>query len=270
MTPKADSHWILLRGLAREARHWGVFPTELETSLKESGISARVDCLDLPGTGRFSEMRSPVTIKEITSFTREKFVELRRRLREQGEIPPEKAYLVAISLGGMVACEWMERWPDDFAGVVLINTSFKGFSPAHHRLTPEGVTHLFNILRSKHPEERERRVLGMISNRPEIHASVAKEWAAIQLHRPISYENFGRQLTAAALYQPRLPKPHQPVLILNSERDRMVNPACSAVIAEKWGATLVKHPTAGHDLPLDEPQFTAREIARWAGSLGGR
>ncbi|MES2963303.1 MAG: alpha/beta fold hydrolase [Bdellovibrionota bacterium] len=269
MTPKAETHWILVRGLARESRHWGDFPVELRAALKTEGHAARIDCLDLPGTGRFSEMRSPVTIGEITAFAREKFLELRRRMREQGEVPPVKTYLVAISLGGMVACDWIERWPDDFAGVVLINTSFKGFSPFHRRLTKEALGKLFKIVRSKDTLEREKLTLAMISNRPDTYERIAREWAAIQETRPVNLENFVRQLSAAALYQPRLPKPRQPVLILNSSADRMVHPSCSEVIADRWGASLVKHPTAGHDLPLDESAFTSQEIVRWYESLQG-
>lgn len=267
MTPSADSHWILIRGLAREARHWGEFAQDLEKELAATGLSARVDALDLPGAGRFSEMRSPVTMKEIAIFVREKYLELRRRMREQGQVPPPKSYLVSISLGGMVACDWLERWPDDFSGVVLINTSFKGFSPIHHRLTPGSLKHFVRIFSAKSVQEREYQILEMISNRPETYDSVSREWATIAESRPVTYENFGRQLVAAALYQPRLPKPHQPVLLLNSEKDRMVDPACSTEIAKSWGVPLVKHPTAGHDLPLDEPGFTAREIAKWSSLL---
>ncbi|MEK7356912.1 MAG: alpha/beta hydrolase [Bdellovibrionota bacterium] len=263
MTPNAESHWILVRGLARESRHWGTFAKEFACALETEGRTARIDLLDLPGSGRYSEMRSPVTVKEITSFMREKFLELRRRIREQGEIPPPKTYLVAVSLAGMVACDWMERWPGDLTGVVLINSSFKGFSPPHRRLTPEAYARMFKILREKDPVEREKRVLEMVSNRPERHAEIAAEWAAIQLSRPVSHENFVRQLTAAALYQPGLVKPETPVLILNSEGDRMVHPSCSEQIAARWGATLVRHPTAGHELPLDEAAFTAKAIANW-------
>lgn len=269
MTPKADSQWILLRGLTRESRHWGRFPGELEKKLLAHGHSARVDSIDLPGTGRYSEMRSPVTIKEITSFVREKFVELRRRLREQGETPPPKVYLVSISLGSMVACDWIERWPGDFSGVVLMNTSFKGFSPMHRRLTPGAYAHLFQALRAQDPVKREHAVLSLISNRPEQYAELAKEWADIQLSRPVSYENFARQLTAAALYQPGLPKPGVPVLLLNSASDRMVHPSCSQDIARRWEAPLVVHPSAGHELPLDEPEFTAAEIVQWYDSGAG-
>jgi pimeloyl-ACP methyl ester carboxylesterase len=269
MTPNADTHWIFVRGLARESRHWGSFPEEFARALANSGNSARVDGLDLPGTGRFSEMRSPLTIYEITTFVREKFLELRRRMRERGEIPPPKVYAVAISLGAMVVCDWMERWPDDFAGVVFINTSFKGFSPPHRRLTPEAIVHIVNIMRASDPVERERRVLKMTSNRPELHEEIAKEWARLGLERPTTPENFARQLTAAALFAPKLPKPQQPVLLLNGAGDRMVHPSCSKEIAARWGATLVQHPTAGHDLTVDDGPFATKEIIRWYESLQG-
>ena len=38
--------WVLLRGLTREARHWGGFPERLGAAL-----GVEVHCLDLPGNG---------------------------------------------------------------------------------------------------------------------------------------------------------------------------------------------------------------------------
>lgn len=55
--------------------------------------------------------------------------------------------------------------------------------------------------------------------------------------------------------------------MLVSERDRLVNPACSRRLAEATGAVLEQHPQAGHDLPLDDPTWTVDAIARWQAQL---
>lgn len=257
----ASSHWILLRGLARETRHWGSFGQELEKAIP----GARVDGMDLPGTGRYSEMKSPTSIPAITEFVREKFVELRTRMRDAGQEPPSECHLVAISLGGMVASEWLSRWPEDFVSCTLVNTSFRGYSPILKRLLPESYLHLFNIARHTDWRERERHVLKMVSNRPDMYETIAEEWAKYAYERPVSVENFVRQLAAAGRYQPDLDVPPCRVLVLNSERDRMVSPSCSELIARRWNAELRRHPTAGHDLPLDDPKWTVEQIrAFWA------
>ena len=40
--------WILLRGLTREASHWGAFAGDFQTALPQ----AKVVALDLPGNGQ--------------------------------------------------------------------------------------------------------------------------------------------------------------------------------------------------------------------------
>ncbi|MNT87203.1 hypothetical protein D3C72_2275890 [compost metagenome] len=37
--------------------------------------------------------------------------------------------------------------------------------------------------------------------------------------------------------------------------DRLVDPVCSARIAQAWNAPLLTHYWAGHDLPHDDPQW---------------
>ena len=54
-----------------------------------------------------------------------------------------------------------------------------------------------------------------------------------------------------------------PILFLSSGGDQLVNPVCSEKLAQKYKATLKNHPTAGHDLPLDDPQWVSGEISKW-------
>ena len=263
-----ETHWILLRGLGRESRHWGDFPDLLKESIeKASGKPARVDGIDLPGTGRYSEMRTPVSIGRIAEFARGKFMEIRKAQREAGKTVASETFLVAVSLGGMVASRWLERWPEDFSGCVLMNSSFRGVSPFHRRLAPTSYVHLFNILRERDVLERERHVLRMVSNRPEIREETARRWAEIAHERPISHENFALQLAAAARFRSGIEVPPCPVLVLCSLADRMVHPSCSQTIADQWNTEIREHETAGHDLALDDGPWVARQIAEWRARL---
>jgi pimeloyl-ACP methyl ester carboxylesterase len=253
-------HWILLRGLAREARHWGRFNEQLAQAM---GPGAKVDAIDLPGAGRFSEMRSPTSMHQIAEFIRLKFHEIRNRQRERGEMPAAKSHLVAISLGAMVATEWVNRWREDFSSLVLINTSFNGFSPLYQRLRPEAYWHLLKAAGSQDMREREAHILRLICNRPDVREMLLEEWTAIQQNRPVSLENVIRQLAAAARFTPPTRAPGLPTLILGSGGDRMVAPSCSEAIAAKWQVEFDRHPTAGHDLPLDEPDWVLQRLARF-------
>jgi pimeloyl-[acyl-carrier protein] methyl ester esterase len=268
-TAPKTSHWVLLRGLAREARHWDGFPDTLAKAFAEKNEVARIDAIDLPGTGRFSEMKSPITIGELTEFAREKYIEIRRRQRERGETPSERTRILAVSLGGMIAADWLERWPDDFKEAVLINTSFKGFSPIYHRLQLGAAKHILRSLRPLTDFERELHALNLVSNSPDMKAreAVATRWATYAAERPVTLENFSRQLLAAALYRAPVEKPETPTLILYSKNDRMVSPECSKEIIRRWRSESSVHPTGGHDLTGDEPGWVVQKIIDWEQKL---
>ena len=85
----------------------------------------------------------------------------------------------------------------------------------------------------------------------------------------MSAANTLRQLAAAARYRWSGSAPAQPVLVLRSAGDRLVDPACSQRIAEAWRAGLLTHPDAGHDLPLDDGPWLAAQVAAWAAVHAG-
>ncbi len=258
-----DIHQLfLLRGLAREARHWGDFIRDLETAYGAQGIELRVETIDLPGAGRHSEMLAYPTISQTSNFARQKMKEILVREAEQGLRPASHRRLVAISLGGMVAADWLSRYPTDFHSAVLINSSFRGVSRVLDRLRWQSWWRIPKIVGSKEVEAREAKILDWVSNRIERRRDVLSSWVAIQNSRPVSKLNLALQLTAAAQFL----APTQlstPLLVLASEKDRMVNPACSKAIAERYDAKILFHATAGHDLPLDDGPWVATMIAQW-------
>ena len=119
---EAGKNWILLRGLSRESAHWGAFVPLLQASFPD----AKVTLLDLPGTGRFYQEDSPNTINGITEQV--------RSLAQSEGLLEQPVTILALSLGAMVAWEWMLSHPKDISGAALINTSFAGLSPFYQRL----------------------------------------------------------------------------------------------------------------------------------------
>jgi len=77
---------------------------------------------------------------------------------------------------------------------------------------------------------------------------------------PVAAANALRQLLAAARFMPPRSKPPIPTLVLSGLGDRLVNPRCSQAIAQAWNLPLETHPTAGHDLTLDEPEWVIEKL----------
>jgi hypothetical protein len=46
-------------------------------------------------------------------------------------------------------------------------------------------------------------------------------------------------------------------------RDQLVNVQCSLTLAERWHCSIKLHPTAGHDLPLDDGIWVAQQVKDW-------
>ncbi|MDI1232181.1 MAG: alpha/beta hydrolase [Methylobacter sp.] len=269
MNKTLGQNWILLRGLARESAHWGAFIPLLQSTFPD----AQVTLLDLPGTGCFHRETSPRTIKAITDS-------LRRHALDKGVIQ-QPVTILALSLGAMVAWEWMRSYPEDICGAALMNTSFADLSPFYQRLRWQSYGKFAALAMTHEVHNRESGILRLTSNRRyiardgEYSASqsvtgltqdeqIIQAWENIQNQRPISLKNSFRQIIAAASYRPGDIKPEHPVLLLNGLGDRLVSPACSEAIHKKWHLELRRHPWAGHDLTLDDGTWVASQLKDWA------
>jgi pimeloyl-ACP methyl ester carboxylesterase len=178
------THWLLLRGLAREAAHWGALPRLL--AQRGGGV---VVPLDLPGAGSEYLRRSPASVAAIAA-------DCAYRWR-----PParERTVCIALSLGAMVALEWLRQRPGAFDALVLVNTSAGGVSPFWHRLQPRHYPTLLSLLAPGLPvARREQRVLAMTSADPGRHPGVVRWWTGIARQRPVATANALRQVWAAA------------------------------------------------------------------------
>ncbi len=257
--PPSDSDppptWVLLRGLTREAAHWGEFPQTLQRALQEHQPGTLLLTPDLPGNGQRHREPSPATVQGMVAACR-------TNLQRQGVCGP--VTLLAMSLGAMVAAEWAHTAPGEVAGCVLINTSVRPFSPFHHRLRPTSYPSLLRLaLGRMEPEAAERCILRLTSNHVGPQSGVIQAWVQARELRSVTPRNALRQLLAAARYRALRQAPPVPLLLLGSTQDRLVNPRCSQALAQAWDRPLVLHPTAGHDLPLDDPHWVARQVLEW-------
>jgi len=251
------STWIFLRGLTRETTHWGSFPDVFQTAIPD----ARIVLLDLPGNGWLHRQRSPVTVQDMVAACREE--NARRGVQQP-------VHLLAMSLGAMVAADWARRAPAEIAACVLINTSFRPFSPFYRRLLPRNYPSLLRLaLLSRSAEATESAILRLTSNHATRNSHVVADWVGARGQRPVSRVNALRQLVAAARYRAPTTAPASPVLLLSSRHDHLVDHRCSQAIARAWNCPLLTHPDAGHDLPLDDPLWVAEQVRRWTSEAPG-
>lgn len=244
--------WVLLRGLTREARHWGDFPARFHAVFADLLAEGDILTPDLPGNGRRHAEPSPTSVEAMMEACR-------RELREQGRRPPY--HLLALSLGGMVALAWAARYPRECRAAVLLNSSLRPWNPLHERLRPGAWTTLPRLLLAS-GEARERIILELTSARVEEMKHLLPDWTAWARECPVSRRDALRQLLAAARFAV-VEKPAIPLLLLAGAGDRMVHPHCSLRLAHAWGADFALHPTAGHDLPLDDGDWVARQVRDW-------
>jgi pimeloyl-ACP methyl ester carboxylesterase len=249
----APGTWVLLRGLTREAGHWGHFTPTLQAHLPPG---SRIVTPDIAGNGALHQQSSATSVPAMAE-------QIRQQLTAMGCEPPYS--VVAMSLGAMVTVAWMHAQAHELARAVLINTSLRPHSPFWHRLQPRQYPTAARLIFTRpSPLQWEQAVMRMTCQHPPDADQTLKHWLALRAQHPVSLGNGLKQLWAATQYRAPLDVPAQvPTLLLHSARDQLVNPACTRTLAERWQWPVVCHPTAGHDLPLDDGDWVARQIGHW-------
>ncbi|MER2512300.1 MAG: alpha/beta hydrolase [Nitrosomonas ureae] len=242
---KGREHFVLIRGLLREARHWGSFFTDLQQHFPDAIISTP----DIPGNGLRYHATSPETIAGMTEVLRQQI----------GSGQPLR--LISLSMGGMIAIDWMTRYPDEVEAAVLINTSARPLSPFYHRLRWTAYPHVLRMILQS-AAQKEADILRLTSNRHQHDTTLLKLWQQWQQQCPVSRASARNQFFAAVKFSIST-KPQQPLLVVTSRADRLVDYRCSLKLAQAWDADYAQHESAGHDLPLDDPAWLINVIKQW-------
>lgn len=244
--------WVLLRGLTREAGHWGHFVPLLRKAVAPHGVVTP----DLSGNGQRWTERSAATVPALMEA-------VRAELAEQGIPPPYR--LLGMSLGAMVCVAWAEAHAEEVDAMVLVNTSLRPFSAFYERLLPRAWLPLARML-SAAPEAAEQAVLALTSRNNFSEAARAQliaQWVDLRQRHPVSRASALNQLLAAARYRAPWVAPAIPVLVVGTHGDQLVSPRCSESLARHWRVPLMQHGDAGHDLPLDAADWLAAQVARF-------
>jgi 3-oxoadipate enol-lactonase len=172
-----------------------------------------------------------------------------------------RAHVYGVSMGGMVAQELALRQPARVRGLVLGGTTPGGpFAP---RL---GVADVYAIARGG-VEERGFRAPLLFSPefrraQPERVRELVRSFSA---HRS-SAAAISAQTLASARFSSlsRLGRLRAPTLVMHGERDRLVPPAASKLLAARIpGAELAVVPGAGHAYALEAPDASLELLLDW-------
>ncbi|MBE0469236.1 MAG: alpha/beta hydrolase [Methyloprofundus sp.] len=242
---KNKAYFVLIRGLLREQRHWGEF-TPL---LAQQFPAAEIVTLDIPGNGSLHQETSPNTIAGLTEAL---------RVQLEGK---KNMHLIALSMGAMIAIDWMNRHPLEINSAVLINTSVRPYSPFFQRLRWQNYPRLVSML-FKSAEQRERDILALTANLHQQDTRLLADWQKWCAQYPVSKISAINQLQAAAQFL-ATNKPAHPLLIISAKNDRLVDYRCSVALHKAWHCDYLQHASAGHDLPLDDPKWLAQTIEKW-------
>lgn len=165
------------------------------------------------------------------------------------------AFVVGLSMGGMVAQHLALRHPELVRGLVLVSTTPGG--PASTPATERGRAALF-LPADLEPGERARQALALMTHdgftdaNPEA-SSVA---AAHAERHPMSAGSFRRQFTAIRAHDatPDLARITAPTLVLHGEHDHLIPlPNAERLAAGLPGAALRVYSQTGHMPHLERP-----------------
>ena len=242
----AGRAWVFVRGLSRGAGHWADFPELFARRFPDD----RIEFLDLPGNGERFREQTPIEMDRAVDALRERSGFVRDGVAVHG---------LAHSLGAMVACEWMRRYPGDFARLHLMNTSGRDLGRPWGRFNPRQAPILGQTLFAADAFERERLTLSVIANNRDRIEALLPRLSAYTAAHPVDWRNLARQLMLAA----RMKFPSQPpgdIRLIGARGDRLVSVENTIQLARRWGLEPALHPWAGHDLPVDDPQWLIEQL----------
>jgi alpha-beta hydrolase superfamily lysophospholipase len=236
----------MLRGLIRENGYSINFNRAFED---KSFNETKLHSLEIPGNGYLYQQSSLMSVQEMMEYIREQFIQIKLKH------PNAKNYLVAISLGGMIASAWLEKYPEDFNHVFIVNSSFAWACAPWKRLKINNFFNYFKVLLPTSNETKEKAIFDMIISHPDENQNLIKPWIEIRDLRPVSTLNALKQIWAGFKFTPPKSSPITPVKVVVGMGDKMVDPTCSIEIAKTWNVPLIQHPTGGHDLANDRAHW---------------
>jgi 3-oxoadipate enol-lactonase len=241
---------VLIQGLGLSSRFWFDQPERLLAATPPY----RVLLLDNRGVGRSDRASRPFRVADMAD-------DVAAAMRA-ASIP--RAYVVGISLGGMIAQEVALRHPKLVDGLVLLATT-PGLP--HGRLpTPRAVATLLSLpLRSRSsPAKAVAQILLSPKHLPDAKTLLSK-WPAAFALEPRDARAFFTQFGAVLRHSTggRLHRIQCPTVVVGGGADMLVPAANSEFLARKIPhAMLEVLPDIAHGIPVVDEQVVERSLAK--------
>jgi pimeloyl-ACP methyl ester carboxylesterase len=214
------------------------------------------------GTGTSDRLEGETTLRDLADDAASLLTALRI----------EKAHVLGVSMGGMVAQELALNHPQRVQGLVLGCTACGGGSHSHRDGGAVPAAPEIIALLSPEPglsrDEQLRRSWPAIST-PEFiesHGNVLEERLQTSLINPTPIETAMRQMAAVQAFDSfdRLPQIKAPTLVLHGDRDVLVPVANAYVLKERIpGAELRIVAGAGHLFTFEFPEESAAAVVEF-------
>ena len=241
---------VLLRGLGRWSEHWLGF----EHRLASRGY--RVITIDNRGFGLSSGMKLGGCLR-MDEMADDVAMILSRE-------SPGGAHVIGVSLGGMIGLSLAAMKPQFVRSLMIVNSSVSGSKLS--RLSKKGTWAILAVVlgAKKSYESLAKALLGK-DTASEKKFELASKWQATDAAAKPKLANICLQLMAAKNFSglTEMAAIRCPVTVVKCEGDLFVDPKNSDFIQKHIkNAELMIHPTAGHEVAFDDPEWFAQVIAK--------
>jgi pimeloyl-ACP methyl ester carboxylesterase len=246
---------LMISGFSAQASGWNEpFVRRLQAQFRTIRFSHR-------GTGTSDRLAGEITVRDLADDAAGLLTAL----------GIEKAHVLGVSMGGMVAQELALNHPHRVQGLVLGCTGCGG-SHSHREGGAVGAAPEVMALLTPQPdlsrEEQVRRSWPAVTT-PEFiesHREVMEERLRTSLINPTSIETSMRQMAAIQAFDSfdRLPQIDAPTLVLHGDRDVLVPIANAQILKDRIrGAELRIVPGAGHLFTWEFPEESAAAVVEF-------
>ena len=247
---------VLIRGLARSHRYF-------EPIVPLLARRFQVLLFDNRGAGRSDTPPGPYTSAQMAD-------DVVAVLDAAGV---QSAWLLGMSLGGMIALDVVQRHPERVRGLVLGSVTARGRGiPERVPLWPKLLLAVSAIL----PKLLARKVQAWVTLSDAFvdqAEAVMDRWDAIAADEPFSIRALLAHLAAIRSHDsvPFLPSVDVPTLVMAGRDDRLVPWRNSVYLADRIPhAELVVVDDCGHNIETEQPRLMARRVTEFVANRGWR
>ena len=180
-----------------------------------------------------------------------------------------RAHVFGVSMGGIIAQEFVLQYPERVHGLILGGTACDGLQAI--RADPEASKLLVMRPQMTMDEALEASV-SILYDAGTLRAKIEEDFVVRRRRYPTA-PACTAQMQAVFAWQSydRLPQVTSPTLVIHGESDRLVPPANGELIASRIpGAKLVLLPHAGHLFTTDQPEAAHEALLAFLQSVSPR